>query len=199
MAGRPPARPHRGRLADLTRTRLRNVRLPAVGLTDEVVVWLNGAFGVGKTSVARELTGLLPEARLVDPERLGFVMRRTLWRGRDYQDVPLWRDLTRRHVDLIGRRRTAVVPMTVTDPAVLAQLAGGAEVFLLTAHRTTIESRIASSGEAVDWRSGQLDRCLDAFERGGLGHPIPTDGLTPSQVAVQIASALADTPRTDCS
>jgi 2-phosphoglycerate kinase len=53
------------------------------------VIWLNGTFGVGKTAVAAELAQLLPDARLVDPERLGYVMRRTLWRGRDYQDVAL--------------------------------------------------------------------------------------------------------------
>ncbi|MEE3922370.1 hypothetical protein V2I01_41005 [Micromonospora sp. BRA006-A] len=46
-----------------------------------MIVWLNGAFGVGKTTTARLLTNALPDARLFDPEFLGsmltaFVTRR---------------------------------------------------------------------------------------------------------------------------
>jgi adenylylsulfate kinase-like enzyme len=33
-----------------------------------VIVWLNGAFGMGKTTTAAELLSLLPDARQFDPE-----------------------------------------------------------------------------------------------------------------------------------
>jgi hypothetical protein len=32
-----------------------------------VILWLNGTFGVGKTSTATELAGILPGARQFDP------------------------------------------------------------------------------------------------------------------------------------
>ena len=33
-----------------------------------LVVWIDGAFGVGKTTVAEELVTMLPDAMLFDPE-----------------------------------------------------------------------------------------------------------------------------------
>jgi len=38
-------------------------------VSEPLVVWINGAFGVGKTSVAEELVTLLPGAILFDPSR----------------------------------------------------------------------------------------------------------------------------------
>lgn len=160
---------------------------PTLGL---VIVWLNGAFGVGKTSVARELVTLLPDARISDPERIGFVMRRTLWRRHDYQEVELWRALTRRQAARASRRGTAVVPMTVVRRDVFADLTNGARVFLLTASRAALEHRIATSEEAREWRTQNVDRCLKAFERGGFGEPVATDGRSPLEVARSIAAQL---------
>ena len=152
-----------------------------------MIVWLNGAFGVGKTSVAKELVRQLPDARLCDPERIGFVMRRTFWRGRDYQDVALWRELTRRQVQRVGRKVTAVVPMTVVDRAVYETVTAGAQVFLLCAKEDVLRQRIAGSDVAQTWRSQQLNRCLTAFGSGYWGEPIQTDDLTPTETAALIA------------
>lgn len=60
-----------------------------------VIVWLNGAFGVGKTSTARELVGVLPDARIVDPEYVGYMLRHALATEPvgDFQDWPPWREL----------------------------------------------------------------------------------------------------------
>ena len=57
------------------------------------VIWLNGAFGVGKTTVARALASRLPDALILDPEDIGrmlhhftlaaspkVIRRRLLWR-----------------------------------------------------------------------------------------------------------------------
>ena len=58
-----------------------------------MAVLLNGAFGVGKTTVARRLVRLLSGSLLFDPEVIGFALRRLPsflpLRGRgtsDYQD-----------------------------------------------------------------------------------------------------------------
>lgn len=156
-----------------------------------MIIWLNGAFGVGKTAVAGELAALLPEARIVDPEQIGYVMRRTLWRGVDYQDIRLWRQLTAARVRGVGRRHTAIVPMTMTDRSILLEVSAGARVFLLTADRGTLAARIRGSSEAEGWRTAQLDRCLDAFAGGGFGEPIATDDATPAALARDILHRLA--------
>jgi hypothetical protein len=60
-----------------------------------VIIWLNGTFGVGKTATARELTGTMPDARLFDPEMVGFLLRASLkdHHFSDFQDLPPWRAL----------------------------------------------------------------------------------------------------------
>ena len=37
-------------------------------------VWLNGAFGAGKTTTAAELVTLIPDSRLFDPETVGYML-----------------------------------------------------------------------------------------------------------------------------
>ena len=69
----------------------------AVGV-EPLVVWINGAFGVGKTAVADELIELLPGAIVFDAEPHGDLLRRALPPAEqpdDFQDLPAWRELTR--------------------------------------------------------------------------------------------------------
>jgi AAA domain len=155
-----------------------------------MVIWLNGPFGVGKTTVAHELVRLTPDARIADPERIGYVMKRAFWRKADYQDVALWRRLTVRQVHRQARRGTVIVPMTVVDPVVFAEITAGARVFALTAPRDIIAARIDAGDEAHGWRHQNLDRCLKAFETDSFGEGIDTEGRTPLEIAQLIASAL---------
>jgi hypothetical protein len=39
-----------------------------------VIVWLNGAFGVGKTTTVLQLPALVPGSRLFDPETVGYML-----------------------------------------------------------------------------------------------------------------------------
>ena len=61
-----------------------------------MLIWINGAFGAGKTRVAQRIAALRPDALLFDPEQVGFLLRRLLPREdlSDFQDRPLWRILT---------------------------------------------------------------------------------------------------------
>jgi hypothetical protein len=79
-------------------------RTEALSIPPTLALWLNGPFGVGKTTVAEILVERWPGARLIDPERIGFVIQRTFWRSRDYQDVAQWRDLTVRRVTRAARK-----------------------------------------------------------------------------------------------
>ena len=56
-------------------------------------MWINGAFGAGKTQTAHELHRRVDGSRIADPELLGFALHETLppaARG-DFQDLPQWR------------------------------------------------------------------------------------------------------------
>ena len=40
-----------------------------------MIIWINGAFGAGKTTLAEELSRRLSEAVLFDPEYVGYLSR----------------------------------------------------------------------------------------------------------------------------
>ena len=58
-------------------------------------VWINGPFGVGKSSAADQLVELRPACRHFDAEWVGYMLTANL-KGvvlRDFQDLPAWRRL----------------------------------------------------------------------------------------------------------
>jgi 8-oxo-dGTP pyrophosphatase MutT (NUDIX family) len=63
-----------------------------------VIIWVNGAFGAGKSTAARELLDLVPDSTLYDPDVLGDCLRRLLPGKRlkevaEQGDLPIWRRL----------------------------------------------------------------------------------------------------------
>jgi len=141
--------------------------IPAVAPT---VVWVNGAFGVGKTSTVAAIRRRRPDAIVVDPERLGWVLQHVLRLRGDYQDRRLWRTGVRLEIRLRSRlspRRPLVVAMTLVEPDYRREHLGRlaehgftvAEV-ILDAAPETILARLDGRGDGDSWAAGQLDRCL---------------------------------------
>ena len=91
-----------------------------------MIVWVNGAFGSGKSTLVEELRGRWPDALVFDPEVIGYVLREIVEVPTgDFQDLRLWR----RQVAgfLVGLaeeygRRTVLVPMTLVNPAYVAEV-----------------------------------------------------------------------------
>lgn len=116
-----------------------------------MIVWINGAFGAGKTSTARELAGLLPEGTLYDPELIGDAVRRLLPGKRlaevtDYQDLPSWRRLV---VDaaaavLAEVGGVLVVPMTLLRQEYRDEIFGA-----LAARRIPVRHVLLAPGETI--------------------------------------------------
>lgn len=167
-----------------------------------MMIFLNGPFGVGKTTVARRLVARLPQGTFYDPEVFGFVLKRVIPPGlcpADYQDLALWRNLTVAFAPIrraIGGR-TLVIPMTIWRPEVFAAVVGGLRArepdfhhFTLTATAATLEARIRRSAEAVDWRLAHLERGLAALAADIFATHIATDGRTPHAIAATIAALL---------
>jgi hypothetical protein len=86
-----------------------------------VIVWINGPFGVGKTTVATRLRAAILNARIFDPEDIGWIIGRLPGQGhRDYQNRLLWRWITRE----LARGRTLIVPMTICEPRYFDEIVG---------------------------------------------------------------------------
>ena len=70
-----------------------------------MIIWLNGAFGAGKTHTAYELKRRLPNACVYDPENAGYFIRKNLPPSihvDDFQDYPMWRTCNLAILDYIA-------------------------------------------------------------------------------------------------
>ena len=165
-----------------------------------MIIWLNGAFGAGKTQTAYELCRRLPGSYVYDPENAGFFIRDNLPPGLgldDFQDFPMWRAFNLDMLDYAASRYGGhiIVPMTVTSRDYYEELVGAlakkhqVRHFILWAGRETLEKRLASRLERPgSWGYQQIGRCLDAFETQVTEEKIDTDGLSISQAAEAVGA-----------
>jgi predicted kinase len=167
-------------------------------------VLVNGAFGVGKTSVARELRRLLPGAVVFDPEWVGFVlMRLPGYRAEDYQQLAAWRRLTLAGARAAGILRPVVLlPMAFSDESVLAAIRSGLAAsgrrvahFCLTAPPEVVRERLAARARAEGrpvsaWAERRALECCAAHRAPGFAVHVATEGRPPRAVALDLAAAL---------
>ncbi|MFM9371026.1 AAA family ATPase [Streptomyces sp. Da 82-17] len=90
-----------------------------------MIVWINGAFGSGKTTLVDNLRRRLPSALVFDPEDAGQVLRRIVdVPTGNFQDLPLWRrQVAELALGLVTEyERPLLVPMTLIDPRYTAEI-----------------------------------------------------------------------------
>ena len=92
-----------------------------------MIIWINGGFGAGKTTLAEELHRRLPDAVVYDPEDVGIMLWKWMPPNGDFQHLPSWRELVvatalalRRH-----HAETLIVPMSLIRDAYRAEILGG--------------------------------------------------------------------------
>ena len=163
-----------------------------------MLIWLNGAFGAGKTSVARVIVSTRPEATLVDPEQIGFLLRRLLPKREppgDFQDLPLWRELTVRILTEAAAIATGpvVVPMTLVDPLYFEEVVGGLRLagvdlrhFTLTAPPDTLRRRLRRRlgwPGSRRWALARVERTGSALADNLFAEHIDTERRSVREVA----------------
>lgn len=176
-----------------------------------MVILLNGAFGIGKTTVARLLRKRIENSAICDPETIGYVLRRlSAWvplRGSDtddYQDMPAWRAWTLaaiRGLRLV--RRTVVVPMAFTDPRYLAQIRAGiarcdpqVRHFCLVAPLKIVCARLSQRGvdpASADgaWTFRRASECCAIHSRPEFAEHILAADRSAETIAAEILSRVA--------
>jgi predicted kinase len=181
-----------------------------------MIVWINGAFGAGKTTLAEVLHARLPDAILFDPEHVGYLLRRFVPGDGDgdFQDVPLWRTLVGQFATgLWGQyRRTLIAPMTLVHSGYRAEIFGAVRsagvpllhVFLdvpAAELRRRIDAQVLSDDPAADararaFRTANIERCVAA--RSGLEPDtlvLAGDGSAPEELADRVLAAAAAAQR----
>lgn len=181
-----------------------------------MIIWVNGAFGVGKSRLAAGLRTALSGSVVTDPEDVGGLLRQSLAdhprRMRDYQDYPAWRRLSLRFIAQLHQLTSGpvIVPMTVLNPAYareifepLAELGNPFHHVVLHAGPDRLEERIAASwehpgdeerSEAV--RAHRRRRATDYQQAAATWLPttasqvVDTSALTPEQTLHAVLTRL---------
>ncbi|MGH3567709.1 MAG: hypothetical protein ACRDRH_17090 [Pseudonocardia sp.] len=134
-----------------------------------MIVWLNGPFGVGKSSAAAVIRTALPESTRFDPELVGVMLREIVpaLTG-DFQDLPLWRRLVVEvSAALHDESPLLITPMTLVREDYAREIWGGlalrgvdVQIVLLHADGEILTQRIRGdhlNERAQSWRLDHLD------------------------------------------
>ncbi|MDT0439833.1 MULTISPECIES: NUDIX hydrolase [Streptomyces] len=183
-----------------------------------MIVWINGAFGAGKTTTARELIDLIPNSTLFDPEVIGATLTRLLpakhlAEVNDYQDLPIWRRLV---IDtaaamLAELGGTLVVPMTLLRQEHRDEIFGGLAArrigvhhFVLAPSESELRRRVADREVPAEPADGEIRVRQWSFDhiepyRAALAswlsadaHLVDTSALSARDAAGRIAEALGN-------
>ena len=178
-----------------------------------MIIWVNGAFGSGKTTLTSELHRRLPDAVVFDPEDVGYVLMQAVPAPTgDYQDLPSWRHLVAEHALTLRRfhATTLIVPMTLVNRQYFDEIIGtlreaGEKVHhvFLDLPAGILESRIRAQvicpGDperdeiSRQWRLKNLARCVAAAkEQPEDTVMLRSDLMDPSQLADAVLAAVGD-------
>lgn len=176
-----------------------------------MIIWINGAFGAGKTTLAGELHRRLPGAVVYDPEDVGVMLRKWMPGDTDFQHLPSWRELVvatalslrRHHAD------TLIVPMSLIRDAyrteILGGLTGAGEVVLhvfLAADAAVLRERLNArvtrpGGEWEDTAvakfgmTGVAEMVAAAARQPAGTMLLRSDRLTPAALADSVLAGVA--------
>lgn len=169
-----------------------------------MMLFINGAFGVGKTAVAERLVARLPNSLLYDPELVGAALRqivKPIDYPEDFQDIPLWPPLTVATARLLREQygRDLFIPMTIWRADYFEQIVGALrrcepEVhhFCLTARAETIYARLRERGAKPGWWEWErVERCVAAFQSPLFAQHLPTEDKTPDELVAELQAAVA--------
>ena len=168
-----------------------------------MIIWINGAFGAGKTQTVYELKNRIPNSIVYDPEKVGFFINKNIPKEMskgDFQNHSIWRDINYTTLKYIDNNYDGVilVPMTIVNPQYFEEIVGrlradGVVVhhFVLWASKETLQKRLRSRGERKNsWAEQQIDRCIQGLSNDIFKSRIETNTLSIESVAETIASRL---------
>lgn len=164
-----------------------------------MIIWINGAFGSGKTQASIELNKRVENSIIFDPEETGFYIRDNMPKHLipdDFQDIPLFRKFNYEMLKYTYENsdHDIIVPMTIVHDEYYEEIIGklrkdNIEVchFSLIASKETLLNRlIMRADSSYDWASKQIDRCMNALASEKYENKIYTDDLGIDEVVEEI-------------
>lgn len=177
-----------------------------------VIIWINGGFGAGKSTLAQELSDRLPDSVLYNPEDVGLMLWKWLPPGGDFQHLPSWRELVVATALSLRRHHapTLIVPMSLIRDGYRDEILGGLavagervlHVFLHLDEkvlRERLDARVTHpAGGEWDHYARELgmtgvDEIVAATDRQPRGTlMLRSDRLSPAELASEVLRATAE-------
>ena len=169
-----------------------------------MIIWIDGAYGVGKSTLAEKLHALLPNSFIFDAENVGNAVRdnmpQSVYYSETFEGYPLWFHICNELLTELTDRFDGVVlvPMTLMRRESFARFAEplrdqGIEIvhMLLESSREIIHDRILERGENEDcWCMRHIDDCLSAQQHFEDVIRVPSLGQTADELAKGIIQRL---------
>lgn len=166
-----------------------------------MIIWINGAFGAGKTQTAFELHRRIENSFVYDPENLGFFISKnipsSIKNKGDFQDYEVWRELNFSLIKYIEGKYDGVliIPMTIVNPIYFNEIVGSlrshgvlVKHYALMASKATLLKRLKSRGDGANsWGAQQIDRCLEGLSNEVFQSHINTENMSIDDVVEKIA------------
>ncbi len=165
-----------------------------------MIIWLNGAFGSGKTTCAFELNRRLPNSFVYDPENIGYFIRNNTPKEihkSNFQDNEQWRLFNYEMLKYLyyEYKGIIIVPMTIFNRCyydeIIQKLIDDdipVKHFILYASKETLKKRLRKRLELSNtWANKQIDNCINAFNLSITEEKIETDDKTVDEILDEIA------------
>ncbi|GHT99002.1 tunicamycin resistance protein [Spirochaetia bacterium] len=141
-----------------------------------MIIWINGAFGSGKTQTAFELNRRLENSYVYDPENVGYFLRRNMPREiirGNFQHQPLWRIFNYEIIKNIYTKYNGniIIPMTIYNKEYYDEIIGKLlrenikiDHYILGADKETLLKRLSKRHEKKNsWAAKHIDICINGF------------------------------------
>lgn len=173
-----------------------------------MIIWLNGAFGVGKTTISKELKSKIKGSVIFEPELVGnFLMdsARSLY-SRDPLGWELWQVINYEILKRLSlKHKYIIVPMNIIErkdyDSILGRLIDdGIDVrhIILDADKETILNRLKTRGESGEWAYKYIDIFIEACNTVIPGEKVNSNKSI-SEIVLQIENlcsiTLDETPK----
>ena len=142
-----------------------------------MIIWINGPFGVGKTTAAALVAERVAGSRLFDPEHVGYMLTAFIEAPTgDFQDLAVWRRLVVQTMRALDEEYdgTWVAPMSLIRADYRDEILGGLRAagvdvreFILTMSEARLRARIDADQidtKARQWRHNHAGPALAEFE-----------------------------------
>src|SRR5699024_10051692 len=165
-----------------------------------MIIWLNGAYGSGKTTVAYELQKRLKKSFIYDPENVGFFIRKNTPKElhkHNFQDHEQWRNFNYEILKQIANSYDGIIIVNMTNinfdyyREIVEKLKNDGihlDHYVLYADKNTILRRLNKRLEFGNtFAKSQIDYCIKAFNTKIKDNKIVTDKLNVDDIVVEIS------------